>query len=73
MAPVAVHFSACVAIIIMLTIICVCCICYRLDDVAGQFNVDLVAAITDAVCPTLDSPSPPDTALQCYGQLLPLV
>lgn len=38
---------------------CLVCIiadvCCRLDDVAGQFNVDLIAAITDAVCPALDS------------------
>ena len=42
---------------------------FRLDDVAGQFNVDLVAAITDAVCPTLDSQPRADTASQCHGKL----
>jgi len=43
-------------------------VCYRLDDVAGQFNVDLVAAITDAVCPALDSQALSRTALQFHGK-----
>jgi len=36
--------------------------------VAGQFNVDLVAAISNAVCPTLDQQPYSNTAPTCRGK-----
>jgi len=50
-----------------------CCVWYRLDDVAGQLNVDLVAAITDAVCPTADCGLHSNTPPQCRGKLITIV
>jgi len=46
-----------------------CLLCYRLDDVAGQLNVDLVAAITNAICPTADCYLQSNTAQQRYSKL----
>jgi len=47
----------------------VCCVWNRLDDAAGQLNVDLVAAITNAVCPTADCSQRTDTSSQWHGKL----
>ena len=51
-------------------VLCVCVFVWcRLDDVAGQFNIDLVAAISNAVCPTIDRQPHCRTALSCRGKL----
>jgi len=48
-------------------LMCVCMRRCRLDDVAGQFSVDLVTAISNAVCPTLDHQPHSNTTLPCRG------
>ena len=46
-------------------LLCVCLL--RVDDVASQFNIDLVGAITNAVCPSLECP-PQRTTSARYSQ-----